>query len=81
MYSFKDGLGEYYGGQGIPLGPTRIRQLRSTVFYRTSKPALSRIAMCCLFHRVVIVGHGLPDLDEATVASALKAQPVPQMPI
>jgi hypothetical protein len=79
MYSFKDPLGEYYGGQGIPLGATRSPQLRTIVFYRTGKPDLNKIAMCCLFHRLVIVGRGVTDLDEATVAAhSVKARPASQ---
>ncbi len=77
-YSFKDPLGEYYGGQGIPLGATCSWQLRSIVFYKTRKPELSKIAMCCLFHRIVIVGRGLTDLDNATVTTAMKVKPASQ---
>ena len=78
MYSFQDPSGGYYGGQGIPLGSTGSPQLRTIVLYRTSKPHLNRIAMCCLFHRLVIVGRGVTDLDEATAAS-MKAQPAAEM--
>jgi len=49
------------------------------VFYTGSSPQLSKIAMGSLFHRLVIVGRGVTDLDEATVAAhAVKAQPVSQ---
>jgi hypothetical protein len=35
--------------------------------------------MGCLFHRLVIVGRGLTDLDEATVVThAAKVQPASQ---
>ena len=68
-YSFKDPSGEYYGGEGFPFGATRSPILRTIVLYRTDKPHLNKIAMCCLFHRLVIQGRGLTDLDEATVAA------------
>lgn len=69
MYSFTDSSGEYYGGEGIPFGATRSPRLRTIVLYRTDKPRFNKIAMCCLFHRLVILGKGLTDLDEATVAA------------
>lgn len=78
-YSFQDPNGEYYGGHGVALGSPRLPQLRTIVFYRTGKPDLNKIAMCCLFHRVVIIGRGLTDLDEITVAAGtFKAQAAPQ---
>jgi hypothetical protein len=43
--------------------------LARIVFYRTSRPQLNKIATACLFHRPVIVGRGLTDLDAATVAA------------
>ncbi len=77
IYSFRDPSGEYYGGEGIPFGATRLPRLRTIVLYRTGKPHLNKIAMCCLFHRLVILGRGLTDLDEATVGTkSVEAQPV-----
>jgi len=79
IYSFQDPSGEYYGGVGFPFGSMRSPELESIVFYSTRKPDLSTIAMCCLFHRPVMIGRGLTDLDEATVASASKTRHAPQM--
>jgi len=79
LYSFRDRLGEYYGGEGFPFALVRSPRLGRIVLYRASKPELNKIAMACLFHRLVIVGRGLTDLDEATVASpTLHARPVSQ---
>ena len=79
MYGFKDPSGEYYGGEDIPFGATRATRLRTIVLYRTGKPHLNKIAMCCLFHRLVILGTGVTDLDEATVvAKVAETQPVSQ---
>jgi hypothetical protein len=79
LYSFKDRLGEYYGGEGFPFALVRSPKLARIVFYRASKPQLNKIAMACLFHRPVIVGHGLTDLDEATAAiHSVQAQPASQ---
>ena len=78
-YSFRDRLGEYYGGEGFPFASVRSPKLGRIVLYRASKPELNKIAMACLFHRLVIVGRGLTDLDEATVAaSTLHARPASQ---
>jgi hypothetical protein len=77
LYSFKDRSGGYYGGEGFPFDLVKSSKLRRIVFYRSSNPQLSKIAMACLFHRVVIVGRAVTDLDEATVA-AHSVQRVPQ---
>ena len=58
-----------YGGEGFPLALVRSRQLATIVLYNVSRPDFSKIAICCLFHRLVIVGRGLNHLDEATAAS------------
>ena len=76
LYSFKDRLGEYYGGEGFPFALVRSPKLARIVFYRAHKPELNKIAMACLFHRPVIVARGLTELDEATVAAhSVEAQP------
>jgi hypothetical protein len=79
LYSFRDRLGEYYGGEGFPFALVRSPKLARIVLYRAAKPELNKIAMACLFHRLVIVGRGLTDLDEATVAGhRVEAQPASQ---
>jgi len=67
LYSFKNRSGEYYGGEGFPCAPMRSRQLATIVLYNVSKPQLNKLSMCCLFHRLVVIGRGVTDLDEATV--------------
>jgi hypothetical protein len=79
LYGFKNRSGEYYGGEGFPFGLVRPRQLATVVLYNVSKPELNKIAMSCLFHRLVIVGRGVTDLDEATDAThSATVQPVTQ---
>ena len=79
LYSFKDRQGEYYGGEAFPFALVRSPKLARIVFYRVSKPEVNKIAMGCLFHRLVIVGRGITDLDEATVAAhSAKVQPASQ---
>lgn len=68
LYSFKDRQGEYYGGEGFPFALVRSPKLARIVFYRATRPQLNKIAMACLFHRPVIVGRGVTDLDESTAA-------------
>jgi hypothetical protein len=78
-YSFRDRLGEYYGGEGFQIGSAWPRQLATIVLYRACSPDLNRIAMGCLFHRLVIVGRGLIELDESTAAAhSIKTQPASQ---
>lgn len=79
LYSFKDTQGEYYGGEGFLFALVRSPKLARIVFYRPSNPQLNKIAMACLFHRPVILGRGVTDLDEATVVlRAGDAQPATQ---
>ena len=79
LYSFKNRSGEYYGGEGFPFALVRSAKLARIVFYNVSNPQRNRIAMGCLFHRPVIVGRGLTDLDESTVATrSVEAQPASQ---
>jgi hypothetical protein len=76
LYSFKNRSGEYYGGEGFPFALVRSAKLARIVFYDVSNPQRNRIAMGCLFHRPVVVGCGLTDLDQSTVATRfVEAQP------
>jgi len=75
LYMFNDESGEYFGGEAFPFGLVRPRQLSTIVFYRIEKPQLNKIAMGLLFHRLVIIGRGITDLDGNTVATRLA--PVP----
>ena len=69
LYSFRNRAGEYYGGEGFPLGLARSRQLATIVLYSVARPDLNKMAICCLFHRLVIVGRGVTDLDKATTSA------------
>jgi hypothetical protein len=69
LYSFRNRAGEYYGGEGFPLGLARSRQLATIVLYNVARPDFNKIAICCMFHRLVIVGRGVTDLDEATATA------------
>ena len=81
LYSFKGRSGEYFGGEGFPFALVRSPKLARIVFYRASNPQLSKIAMACLFHRPVIIGRGITDLDAATVAAhSVQVQPASQAP-
>jgi hypothetical protein len=78
LYSFKDRAGEYYGGECFPFALERS-ELGRIVFYKVHKPQLNKIAMGCLFHRVVIVGRGLTELDaEKAVTGIRRVQPAAQ---
>jgi len=68
-YSFVDRSGEYYGGHDFAFGLTRPAQLASIVLYKQRKPQRNKIAMACFFHRLIVIGRGLTDLDGATVAA------------
>lgn len=66
-YFFLDTHGDYYGGQAFAFGHSHQRDTGHLVLYDIRNPALNRIAMACVFHRLVVFGHGLTDLDAQTV--------------
>ena len=65
-YQFRGERGEYYGGDCFCLYRTSVRagELATIVFYNARKPELNRIAMGFLFHRVIVLGRGLTELDQ-----------------
>jgi len=67
-YMFVDGSGEYHGGEGFPFRLVSAPELAALVLYNVRRPELNKIALGCLFHRFVIIGRGITDLDEATAA-------------
>ena len=66
-YLFMGEHGEYYGGYSWYFGRVRPRELATIVFHNARRPEINKIAMGFLFHRVVILGRGIKDLDEETV--------------
>ena len=68
-FAFRDRHGEIYAGEGLNYGLVRARELATLVFYDVLKPERNKIGMSFLFHRLIIIGRGLTDLDEQTVAA------------
>jgi hypothetical protein len=68
-FSFVDRSGEIYAGEGFRFGLVRPPELTTVVLYAKRKPELNKIGVCLLFHRLVIIGRGLTDLDTAEVAA------------
>jgi hypothetical protein len=67
--------GEYYGGYCYHFGLVRPMQLATIVFHNARKPELNKIAMGFLFHRPIILGRGVTDLDKQTAnAQAVLAE-------
>lgn len=69
-YSFVDDAGEFYGGHALVTAKYPA-QLANIVLYNVNTPALNRIATTCMFHRLVIIGHGLAELDHDNVQARL----------
>jgi hypothetical protein len=67
-YLFMGEHGEYYGGDCfcLYLGLAQPRQLATIVFHNVRKPELNKIAMGFLFHRLIVLGRGVTDLDKQT---------------
>lgn len=68
-YQFMDSRGGYGGGDDLFFGLVRPPVAARLVFYNVHQPELSKIGMGLLFHRVIILGRGLTELDHSTVAS------------
>ncbi len=70
-YLFMGEHGEYYGGDCVYFGLAHSRELATVVFHNARKPELNKIAMGFLFHRFVIAGRGVTDLDKQTKAAQM----------
>lgn len=70
-YLFMGENGEYHGGDCfcLYLGLIQHHELATIVFHNVRKPELSKIAMGFLFHRLIILGRGVTDLDKQTTAA------------
>jgi hypothetical protein len=68
-YLFMGEHGEYYAGDCMYFGLVHPHELETIVFYNVRTPELNKIAMGFLFHRLVILGRGVTDLDKQTVAT------------
>jgi hypothetical protein len=69
-YLFMGEHDEYHGGECMYFGwGLRSHELKTIVFHNVRKPELNKIAMGFLFHRLVISGRGVTDLDELTTAT------------
>ena len=67
-YLFMGEHGEYYGGDCfcLYLGLVQPHELATIVFHNVRKPELNKIAMGFLFHRLIILGRNVTDLDQQT---------------
>ena len=68
-YLFMGEHGEYYGGHCMYFGFVLPYELATIVFHNVRQPGLNKIAMGFLFHRVVVLGRGVTDLDKQTAAA------------
>jgi hypothetical protein len=66
QFNYRDG--NYGGGDDLYFGLVKPYEAAVLVFYNVKKPELCKIGMSFLFHRVVVIGRGLTDLDHQTVA-------------
>ena len=71
-YAFTDPEGEFYGGDAMMLASRQSLELATIVLYRAGKPEVNKISMGCLFHKLVIAGHGITDLDQDTVKARFR---------
>jgi len=68
-YAFMGEHGEYYGGDCLYFELRHAPELATIVFHNVRRPELNKIVMGFLFHRLIVIGRGLTDLDTQTVAA------------
>ncbi|MGC1415646.1 MAG: hypothetical protein WA817_10210 [Candidatus Acidiferrum sp.] len=68
-YQFVGEHGEYCGGDCLYFGLHHPRELATIVFHNVQTPELNKIVMGFLFHRLIIMGRGVTDLDSQTAAA------------
>jgi len=68
-YQFMGAQGEYFGGDCVYFGLVRPQELATIVFHNVKEPEINKIAMGFLFHGLTVVGRGVTDLDQETVAA------------
>ncbi len=68
-YLFMGEHGEYYGGDCLRFPLVQTRELATIVFHNVREPKINKIAMGFLFHRLIILGHGVADLDKQPAAA------------
>ena len=68
-YLFMGEHGEYYAGDCLYFHDVRPDELGTVVFHNVRTPELNQIAMTFLFHRLVVLGRGVTDLDSETAAA------------
>jgi hypothetical protein len=74
-YQFMGEHGEYYGGDCTYFKLIHSQELASIVFHNVRTPELNRIAMGFLFHRLIVLGRGVTEMDEQTaLAQAVLAE-------
>jgi len=66
-FQFNYPNGDYGGGDDLYFGLVRPYEAAVLVFYNVNKPELCKIGMSFLFHRVIVIGRGLTDLDHESV--------------
>jgi len=70
-YQFMGEHGEYYGGYGLYFGLVQPLELATIVFHNVRNPELNKIAMGFLFHRLIVLGRGVTELDNETATAQM----------
>jgi hypothetical protein len=70
-YLFMGEHGEYYGGSCLYFGLVQPQELATIVFHNVRKPELNKIAMGFLFHRLIVLGRGVTDVNKQTAAAQM----------
>lgn len=68
-FQFVTDKGKYGGGEDFYVGLAKPREVATLVFYDVDEIDHCKIGMSFLFHKIVVLGRGLTELDQQTAAA------------
>jgi hypothetical protein len=68
-FQFLTADGKYGGGDDFYFGLAKPREVATLVFYDVNEIDVCKIGMSFLFHKIILLGRGLTDLDHETAAA------------
>ncbi|HEU5410925.1 MAG TPA: hypothetical protein VFU57_07890 [Candidatus Acidoferrales bacterium] len=68
-FQFVTDKGKYGGGEDFYVGLAKPREVATLVFYDVDEIDRCKIGMSLLFHKILVLGRGLTEIDQETAAA------------